>query len=815
MMRSPGFLRSARGVAVALLLAIPLLAGLACSGREGAAAAASPAGGGAASPQAQLEALEPCLETYLALHGAPPKTMGELTDFYTRENRLNPLAPRITEKDWTLAAALAPDAWRDPTDPQAPGIRWTWATAPAGVTNGRGHFRCQARGLVIRLRHRGDPAVQLLKWLPLAEQLALATQAEGEARVRLLQMWRDSLAPGAEGEAMLKAILPELDRALDAPAPAVREATGECLGRALQCAFRPCDPANAPEPLRELLRLARKAATRIQASPLGSALMSLRGIDNEAWLALMNQWADDADPAVRAATVRLLASKDSPLLDVATIIQRLRQDQDPAVRREARAFEGQHMNLFLGSSGHLFLLAGESFPQTLLAILRGTDAAAQCTVLKGIRNVEYPGLLTSPFSQGDPEIKKEVDEALAPLARSSNPVLALHARKLLRLGADEQLIEALLKTGDLEALRELKSHMLLTFPYPMAERVQFLSERKRMVVKYALLAPPDLAVAFLGLDNEHILDLLTSLYLTPDEALPLVTTWIDSPDARLRLAVVGQIHGLEVRAKKSPLTAEQARQLEGFKGRLLGDPNPKVALAAATRLLPNAAEPRLAWLRRQADPARRDAALKWGTPAAPWMKEELLRLFEQGDLATRWEVAARLAALGEGARVRAFWRELGPRALVLFSRADFRALTIALNTYDIDMGDGLKEIHSLTTPIAYLPALPGDPFRGDGAMDYQFTRIDKSFAFIFRGVGPDGKSDPGLSAAVNALGAATERLGGDALKGLRPYAYDPTNGVLSGGRLFVLPAVKGGLGWRGAAGLKSLVLVIRNRNREP
>ncbi|MBN1515421.1 prepilin-type N-terminal cleavage/methylation domain-containing protein [Candidatus Sumerlaeota bacterium] len=167
--------------------------------------------------------------------------------------------------------------------------------------------------------------------------------------------------------------------------------------------------------------------------------------------------------------------------------------------------------------------------------------------------------------------------------------------------------------------------------------------------------------------------------------------------------------------------------------------------------------------------------------------------------------------------------EFQVRAKVSRSMADMRSLAIALEAYCVDEGDYpysywdtsyRERLICLTNPLAYISTIPFDVFAetviknnaawiasggddsNDGGFDYWTkwaawgyaepvvgdtpwnfpTNADSPFKYQLRSLGPDQKYDGG-----NTFGPSMPPSPYDNL----PMAYDPTNGTVSAGDVYM------------------------------
>jgi prepilin-type N-terminal cleavage/methylation domain-containing protein len=149
------------------------------------------------------------------------------------------------------------------------------------------------------------------------------------------------------------------------------------------------------------------------------------------------------------------------------------------------------------------------------------------------------------------------------------------------------------------------------------------------------------------------------------------------------------------------------------------------------------------------------------------------------------------------------FHEAQTRAKVARTRADHRTLITAIEAYRVDW-NGLppsvagavpQELRPITTPVAYVTALPHDPFKTRGAMLYDFVHYRQEISggvsriFTYDGVESDPRADyfllgfgPDQDEERNYLG------GGPKEDFFSDLTYDPTNGVISSGDIFTFGA---------------------------
>ena len=111
-----------------------------------------------------------------------------------------------------------------------------------------------------------------------------------------------------------------------------------------------------------------------------------------------------------------------------------------------------------------------------------------------------------------------------------------------------------------------------------------------------------------------------------------------------------------------------------------------------------------------------------------------------------------------------------------------------------------KKVH-LTTPIAYIPTLPFDPFRAEGASeDYQYGSDGFSY-YVITSYGPDGVSgfsheggsvsfDEGWYSGAQYFDTRESALGRISKLPMMRFLYHPTNGLTSGGDIIKLRTVR-------------------------
>ena len=145
--------------------------------------------------------------------------------------------------------------------------------------------------------------------------------------------------------------------------------------------------------------------------------------------------------------------------------------------------------------------------------------------------------------------------------------------------------------------------------------------------------------------------------------------------------------------------------------------------------------------------------------------------------------------------------EAQTRSKISRAKSDLRTLATALEAYSADnncylpvpiaLGPRFRRMRPLTTPVAYLSAIPSDPFKSVdpngfgpfrfGLYNYGATPIDKASRWAMTSDGPDRNDNcdglifyPGYSASLFD-GTNTE---------FKFTLYDPTNGTISRGDIF-------------------------------
>lgn len=138
--------------------------------------------------------------------------------------------------------------------------------------------------------------------------------------------------------------------------------------------------------------------------------------------------------------------------------------------------------------------------------------------------------------------------------------------------------------------------------------------------------------------------------------------------------------------------------------------------------------------------------------------------------------------------------EAQTRAKVARTQSDMRSLATALEAYAIDNKTYPAQLRQLTSPVAYITAIPLDVFAAkDGQagdlrwfaytpLPFESERTQTRYtAWVLASRGPDGVFSPDpareLSAAKDLKTEEIQRL-------LVPKTYDPSNGTRSAGDIF-------------------------------
>ena len=132
------------------------------------------------------------------------------------------------------------------------------------------------------------------------------------------------------------------------------------------------------------------------------------------------------------------------------------------------------------------------------------------------------------------------------------------------------------------------------------------------------------------------------------------------------------------------------------------------------------------------------------------------------------------------------------RATIAKMQTDLRALGDALHMYRIDnkcyfdqMGSNpAREMQRLTTPVAYINAIPNDPFRSRLLNPkYQSTTENYDYSaygprckkdWLLHGIGPDTDEDTGVGGLDPSATALSKMR-------FRQLLYQPSNGLVSSG----------------------------------
>ncbi len=746
----------------------------------------------------QLAELEGYLETHLAMYGEPPKTWKAFLDFYTQENRLDPTAPRIDPKAWTYEIGLQKDFWSDPSDPTAKGIGWrvetdpTVPATPSGLNYQR-RWVAQARGLIVRLRHRREPHVQMVKWLPLQEQISMAKKADAAGLVRLLDAWYDNVPGDGAAAAFVEAIFPTLESALKHSDRDVKRAAIRCTAMALKqtVAF---DRSGKSATTANVLGLIRSFVRTADGPDRITSLKALYALPAETWSKVMNEWMNDPESRLRAVVIAAFTARwdyfdsdeyywrpRSTYIMDPPMFKKLRSDPDRTVQLELLRLMGKRASRFAGSNRRSYL-GEDSLQHIVLQLLSGQDEEAQIAFLESLDWQGYHYMLTVGAEE---KTREELKNMLEALCSHSNVIIRRHALRV-RMGgenwrpSDFEQVAPLLESDDPDNLRVAGKALLST----IAQEEPSIPCGKDAFLERALSLEDRLLVAFLGLDARHPWKWSGSQYpraFSPSEEIPLLRKWNDSTDPRIRRLLVSRVAALLNHREK--LSGEAWREIQAMKKRLLNDSDSTIRLYAAQRFLRENQEQLLAWIRKQEDPVRRDAALFFGTRERPWLREECERVLKLGDARSRWEAHKRLLELGESPESVLYLKNVSPRIKVQKSFRDFRTLWAAIEAYSIDYGQGLYELRCLTTPIAYISVMPHDPFQAKIPSYYRFFRPRKLYSWVLQGIGTDRRDE--FTPLVPQLEVLATSSPNDFRKKARqsilPVCYDPTNGLLSSG----------------------------------
>ena len=123
------------------------------------------------------------------------------------------------------------------------------------------------------------------------------------------------------------------------------------------------------------------------------------------------------------------------------------------------------------------------------------------------------------------------------------------------------------------------------------------------------------------------------------------------------------------------------------------------------------------------------------------------------------------------------------RAKVSRVQADIRSISTAIGAYEIDNGQFPSSLSGITTPIAYMSSLPGDPFAPPGgSVGYQYMAAGESFVIV--SYGPDAILDTPVN--PNAATIPSPLL-----------YYDPSNGLTSRGDIIRAGTPVSRRAWKG------------------
>ncbi len=121
------------------------------------------------------------------------------------------------------------------------------------------------------------------------------------------------------------------------------------------------------------------------------------------------------------------------------------------------------------------------------------------------------------------------------------------------------------------------------------------------------------------------------------------------------------------------------------------------------------------------------------------------------------------------------------RAMMGQTDVNMRNMGMGLESYFVDNIAYPDQLYKLTTPIAYLREIPGDPFNGDYPLKCGITKTAKGEKgkplIVFWSIGPDGYPDLDINRIDEFAGMYPD----EPEKGFWDYTYDPTNGTDSDG----------------------------------
>ncbi len=778
----------------------------------------------APGPAEFLDALERCLETHLALKGAPPRDWSAFVKFYEDEMRLAGPEWRLNSREWKYSSSLEKDAATDPTDPEAKGFRWRfldpdpswtqknpWRLSPREIPAPR--WTAAPAGLVIRLDHLKDSSARLVKWLPIEEQLRLA---EGKAPAalleRLLRGWMESMPAGGCDSEFFAQIAPALRKAVSNENEAVRLAALRCVEEAVKRTAWPA-PDSETETEKtgrdEALAILREALLSPGAPTRKRAALATYFLPRENWNALVNAWAAEPDPMARVAAAQVARGRSREggarflgwYYPTPELFHALRADDDPRARFEFFAMAGRETVVLAGSMGRDYLREHENFQQFAAEVLTSGALEDRRAFLEGLGD---SGEVTYAFSVGGSEAEIE-DFRNALFAQIEDP------DPEIRLLAARVLLEARVWPRDFADLapflerRDAQTLSLLGAAFPRLEMAGIdgikpperkapppgMPKESAREYSMRLLREADEAtlIRLVGLDESSGGNWAFYGFPSIPELAELLPRFAKAKDPRLRRFAAMRAPVLFARPGEVPETLR--KPVEAMKRALLKDPDLETRLSAAQGFLAWTASKdggaALAeWLRAQKDPLRAQAALRFSYVKNPVLLGELERVAREGPAHMRWDATVLLREREGGAYAEFYKRNVSaapPRYQVMKSMEDFRALTVAISAYNVDWGMGLDQLRRLTTPVAYMTALPADPFRPAESPDYAWISLfdGRNLPGALQGFGPDGRDD--FSSRIGAVRdrVATPSSLPPASTIYLPVVYDPSNGILSPG----------------------------------
>lgn len=742
-----------------------------------------------------LDAIEQTLTTFLTLNAKPPEDMDRLAAFYAEEHQLDPSAPKIDPDVWVYSTRIQADAESDPTDLNARGFVWRYDTFQEPISRSwlpvepqkqfESRWMIQPRGLVINFQHKKQPAVRMLKWLPVSEQIKMADSGTPEQVLRILHAWYQHIPYGGCGTEYFQSILPYLLKATKSNDQKTRDAAFRCIGKAMELTdwntYSIASPSvkTIVEAMKELFN-SNEENTRIHAVDIIN-LLPYRD-----WLPLLSSMSESEPHIRKMAAIALFQLTEYPAPHIrgderkkyfvdAGLFKTLYRDTDRNVRLEVIRLMGKHTSRFAGSLGEDYI--DRSFRDIVLEILKGNDIEKKKSLLKGM---EYSDLLYLDSGSVPGSVGSQIRTMIEDLGSHPDLELRFFATCLLPFEWPKSFeqVKPFLSSKEPEYLRRVGKALIALMP---------AQEAHDAYLKLAQSLDDKSLIYFLNID-EHIFTAWDyRVSLTPSERVALFEKWIQSPEPRIRCSLVYLVS--HVLRKKNELSEKEQKALSDIRDSLLNDPDVYTKVFAAQAFLRSDKDALLAWIQRQDDPARRDATLQFGTAERIELKDELLRILHKGDASSRWEAHNRLLEMGVLKDVDAYKKTLHNRYKIQKALNDIRALAVGVTSYFIDWGQGLYELPSLTAQIAYVNVLPHDPFQSGPVSRYSFYRPNKQGPWCFlQGVGPDGINStlPLISNITELLNKGDYESSQKVSNILMTISYDPTNGILSFGDLLSL-----------------------------